>query len=208
MTNICDMRSVHDQIAACTKCVAFRKFGYWKFPPGVHGNPGSKVWIVGADPRRIDDALRKDQRPQYWMGASRRNSRDPIERRFGRLLEKLVYLTDAVKCQRPGSAIPLEAIRNCPSTWLCTEISTLRPLAILALGDDAAVALNDCEKDLTRCGTKVVLMPHPSPANGAKIASQYGAQGWEAYKAELVRTFEGWRHLLPKKAHGNGAARG
>jgi uracil-DNA glycosylase len=178
---------LQQDISACTQCVSFTGFGYWKFPASLHGNPNSPVWIVGADPRRINIALAQGQEPRYWMGASRRNLRDPIEGRYERQLEDLVYLTDAVKCQRPSKTLPSEASGKCPPTWLAREISLLRPTGILALGDDASRALAGCSQQVRECGASVIELPHPSPANGASISAKYGKSGWPAYHSELLR---------------------
>ena len=195
---------VEKGIADCMRCAAFERFGYWKFPGNVHGNPTSPIWIIGADPRRIKDDLKRELIPAYWMGLSRRNLRDPLERHFGRPLEDFVYLTDAVKCQRPGSAIPREALRTCPTTWLCHELTILKPRAIVALGDDAADALSQCEQELKASGTTVAYLPHPSPANGAAISKTYGLGGWEAYRAHLTRTFEHLKQFLPGRQDARG----
>lgn len=88
------LAALSKEIATCTCCTAFSSFGYWKFPPIVHGNPTSGGWIVGTDPRRIDVELQAGRSPRYWKGASRRNLREPLERHFGVAPEAL--LTRAV----------------------------------------------------------------------------------------------------------------
>ena len=191
-----EFKEIREGINACTICSAFAKFGYWKFPDDVHGNPASPIWIVGADPRRIDVALQHGESPAYWMGASRRNLRDPLENHYSRRLEDFVYLTDAVKCQRPARNIPPEATVTCPPTWLTRELEVLRPRAILAVGTDALAALARCSDEADGCEAEIVDMPHPSPANGRAIRERFGIEGWSGYHEQLLGTFEGWQHLF------------
>lgn len=99
------MAELHAGVAACTRC-SLEPVGYWKFSTAAHGNPSSRVWLVGLNPRDIQAEIRAGETPRYWTGPSGRNLRSPIEEHFGRTLEELVYLTDVVKCCCGGAPGP------------------------------------------------------------------------------------------------------
>ena len=188
----CEFTSIgelHAALQDCTRCSSLQGTGYWKFPVDAHGNPESKVWIVGLNPRKIDTALRAGQSPRYWTGRSRSNLRDPIEERFGRPLEELVYLTDVIKCQGDGRALR-DPLRICPNLWLRCELVLLRPSAILTLGREAERALDNVETLLAE--TEVVNLLHPSPINGPAVRMSYGSRMWSGYHDELISALERW----------------
>ena len=165
---VTDYERLHCDIQACRACKSLEAFGYHRFPSNVHGNKNSGVWIVGSDPR----AINQEENPRYWTGRSRPNLRDPLEGAFGEALEDLVYLTDLVKCQRPGRQICSEQIKKCPTRFLNRELTILKPHAVIVLGTVAKAFFENDVNGANRAA-KSFYLPHPSPANGNAVRQVY-----------------------------------
>jgi uracil-DNA glycosylase len=132
----CNARKIMDKlleiIKGCKKCTTI--IGHRKFPLNSHGNLISKAILVSKAPGK--DSLVSGQ---YWVGTGGKLLRGCLPQSCE--LEDLFYLTDIVKCWPNDSnenRTPFEnEILNC-STFLVSEIETLKPKLVIPFGEKSS----------------------------------------------------------------------
>ena len=119
-----DLKTVADEVCACTKCLLHR--GRTKAVPG-EGPADASIMFIGEGP-----GFHEDQQGRPFVGTA------------GRFLEELlasislsredVFITNVVKCRAPGNRDPLpEEIESCKA-FLDQQIELIQPRLIVTLG--------------------------------------------------------------------------
>jgi uracil-DNA glycosylase family 4 len=135
---LADLRA---HIGDCTRC-KLHTLGRKQVVFGV-GNPGARLMFVGEAP-----------------GADEDIQGEPFVGRAGQLLTKIiqsiglrrsdVYIANVIKCRPPGNRNPEpDEVATC-QPFLFTQIDTIRPKVIVALGTFAAHALLGTDAPISR----------------------------------------------------------
>lgn len=126
------MEELRELIRKCTRCRLH--LGRKRAVPG-EGLLGARIVLVGEAPGRTED---EEGRP--FVGAAGRllNS---LLKEAGLRREEL-FLTNVVRCRPPGNRRPRsDEVATC-LPYLLSEISALRPIVVVAMGETAGRALS------------------------------------------------------------------
>ena len=190
-------------ILSITPPPRFRGWVYWSKPVPGFGDPKAKIMIVGLAPaahggNRTGRSFTGDQSGQwvarelYEIGLA--NRPESVSRDDGLEL-KCVYITNAVKCAPPENRPLNDEVKNCTTTWLLKEITSLSDLkVILTLGRIAffsiSMLLNFNEKfqhgKEVKVGKYIVLASYHVSAQNTRT----GRLTWEEWVGVLRRAKE------------------
>ena len=155
------LQSIRNELGECTRC-KLHELGRQQIVFGV-GDPKARLMFVGEAPGRDEDA----------QGV-------PFVGRAGKLLTKIiesigldreqVYIANVIKCRPPKNRNPeYDEVEKC-EPFLFTQIDSVRPLVIVALGSFAARTLLQSETTISRLrgqvydyrGTQLIPTFHPA----------------------------------------------
>ena len=155
------LQSIRNELGECTRC-KLHELGRQQIVFGV-GDPKARLMFVGEAPGRDEDA----------QGV-------PFVGRAGKLLTKIiesigldreqVYIANVIKCRPPKNRNPEhDEVEKC-EPFLFTQIDSVRPLVIVALGSFAARTLLQSETTISRLrgqvydyrGTQLIPTFHPA----------------------------------------------
>lgn len=152
-----ELEGIYEEIRNCRRCELWK---YAKQPVLGDGNKNAKIMVVGEAP-----------------GAEEDKTGRPFVGRAGKLLRNAlasnglneVYITNVVKHRPPNNRKPKKDEIEACSKFLLTEIRTLKPKIIIALGSTASKFFTGeerikiaIEKDYEFMGAKVLVDYHPA----------------------------------------------
>ncbi len=193
------LATVAAKVIICTKCLLHRTRK--NAVPGV-GSPGSKIMFIGEAPGRSEDI-----EGEPFVGAAGKFL-DLLMTEAG-LSRERVFITNVVKCRPPRNRQPSPGeIQTC-STYLDSQIRSIKPRIIVTLGNHStAYLLSKANVPFTRItqthgrlyeatilGISVAIFPTFHPA-----AALYSGE----YKKLLISDFQLLRNEFAKKNNNNG----
>lgn len=141
---------------------------------------GKTVLLVAMNP-----GIEEDRQGEILVGRSGQLLKEWVEEFLG---DHIVYATNVVKCYAPkeslskDGSLPVAQIKYC-SGFLKEDIEQIKPDAIVALGRDAAKALDHLDLEYTRCHHPSYVLHGGSDSFSKDMLSRVDAE----LKGELVR---------------------
>ena len=118
---------IRKNVVECTKCDLCQTRN--NAVPGK-GDENSEIVFVGEAPGRSED-----KRGEPFVGAAGKKLTEALE--YAGISRDSVYITNIVKCRPPNNRVPKQQERDACTSYLESELDTIKPKIICVMGNTA-----------------------------------------------------------------------